>query len=395
MNDLTEQSNNQFWKKIALIIGIGIVLLAVVYFGKEYKTSQKVAETTKFYDQFSDEKYIEFAKKLEASIHTENPKIFDKSIDVASFFNFSARELAESYNKRTAIAFLQPYLKLGGSISAQLTYPSDFKFTKFYKKDGVPHIVFRLYRSDFINFMDFTLGIKEDTIVVTNMYNFYSGIVFSEMISEMYYESINQSQQFISELKTYQQVNSYIQSGSYEEAYNLLVSIPVEKRNPLHNQYVLASAADFDADRFIEIIKNIKKEKPDDERLHVYLNLLETIFLADIDKLNKAINELKKYVGEDAIFDVYRGLLYNLQSDYDKAIPFFDRLITQSPEFHDGYIYKLYTLLTQNKTDEALVLVTKIKERLSMSEENLTFQISEFQTFINSEAYKNIFKSAE
>jgi hypothetical protein len=130
--------------------------------------------------------------------------------------------------------------------------------------------------------------------------------------------------------------------------------------------------------------------------LHTYLNFQENISHGDIDKLNAELEDLKKYVGEDAIFDLYRGILFNLQSDFENSEPFFDRLVTEIPDFLDGYTYKLYGLLLQDKKDEALSLIAKMKERFSISEEELTFELQEeYKEFTDSEAYKNIFKSAE
>lgn len=396
MSNPNDLGTKRFWKKIATLIGVGIVLFAAIYFGKKYKTSQKTAEITELYNQFSNVTYIEFAKKLEESIHTEKPEIFDNSIDIASLFDFSKRELTQSYNKRKGIELLQPYLKVGSSISSQLVSTNDFKYTNFYKEDGVPHIVFRLYRPDFINFIDFTLGIKRDKIVITNMYNFYSGILFSEMASDMYYKAINLRVNDIANMKAYQPIKNHMYSGNYEKAYNLLVSVPTAKRGPFHYQFLLIAASNYDGDKLLEVIAEMKALKPDDKRLHAYLNFQEEIVHGDLSKLNTAIEDLKKYVGEDAIFDLYRGIMFNLQSDFEKSAPFFNRVVTEIPDFFDGHYYKLYNLLLQNKKDEALSLITKMKERFSISEEEFTLELQEeYKEFTDSEAYKNIFKDAE
>lgn len=396
MNDSNGQSTKRFWKSMITIVVVGIVLVAAVYFGKKYKETQKTAEITEFYNQFSDENYIGFAKKLEESIHAENPEMFDNSIDVASFFNFSKRELAQSYNKRKGIELLQSYLKVGSSISSQLVSTNDFKYTNFYKEDGIPHIVFRLYRPDFINFIDFTLGIKKDKIIIKDMYNFYSGILFSEMASDMYYKAINSQGIDIANIKIYQPIKNLLFSGNYEEAYTSLVSIPTAKRSSFHYQFLLIAASNYDDEKLIEVITEMKAFKPDDKRLHTYLNFQENIVHGDLDKLNAAIDDLKKYVGEDPIFDLYRGILFNLQSDYEKSEPFFDRLVTEIPNFYGGYYYKLYSLLLQDKTSEALTLIAKMKEHFSINEEELTLELQEeYKEFTNSEAYKNIFKDAE
>mgnify|MGYP000394663059 CR=1 FL=1 len=396
MSNPNELSTKRFRKNMITLVVVGIVLVAVVYFGKRYKTSQKAAEVTEFYNQFSDKTYTDFAKKLEESIHTENPEIFDNSIDIASLFDFSKRELTQSYNKRKGIELLQPYLKIGSSISSQLVHTNDFKYTNFYKENGVPHIVFRVYRPDFINFIDFTLGIKKDKILITNMYNFYSGILFSEMASDMYYEAINLRVNDIANMKAYHPIRNHLYAGNYEKAYTQLASIPAAKRNPFHYQFLLIAASNYDDDKLLEVIAEMKALKPDDKRLHAYLNFQEEIVHGDIDKLNAAIDDLKKYVGEDPIFDLYRGIMFNLQSDFEKSEPFFERITTQIPDFFDGYYYKLYCLLSQDKKDEALSLIAKIKERFLISEEEFTLELQEdYKEFTDSEAYKNIFKDAE
>ncbi|MFK7749141.1 MAG: tetratricopeptide repeat protein [Kordia sp.] len=397
MNDPNEQSTKRFLKNLAMIIGVGIVFISIIYFGKKYKDSQKIAETTEFFNQFSDETYVEFAQKLEQSIHDNNPELFDNTVDVASLFGFSNRELVESFKKRQVVDFLKPQLKIGTSIHNQLINPNYFKYTKFYKKEGVPHIVFRLYSLDFINFMDFTLGIKKDNIVVTDIYSFYTGNLFSEMASEVYYKTVKRNSLSHYEMQAYQKAKNYLQLGNYEEAYNLLVSIPVNKRNPRHYEFLLLAVSNYSEDKLQEVITEMKTLKPDDARMHAYLNFQESFMQAtpNLDKLNTAIDNLVDYVGEDPIFDFYRGLIYDLETDFEKAVPFFDRLITEIPDFFEGYYYKLYGLLLQNEIDEALSLTTKMTESFTVNEEDLSFDLQEFPAFINSEAYKNIFKNAE
>ena len=397
MNNSGKQSSKRFWRNMITIIAVGIVLVATVYFGKKYKASQKTVEITAFYNQLSDDDYIDFAKKLEKSIHTKNPEVFDNSVDIASLFGFSKRELAQSFKKRKVIEFLQPYLKIGSSISSQLLYPNDFKYTNFYKEDGIPHIVFRLYRPDFINFIDFTLDIKKDKIVIDNMYDFYSGILFSEMAFDLYNKTINLRQSNIANMDIYQSIKNQLFLGLYEEAYNSFVAIPNAERSPFHYQFLLIAASNCDDDeKLIQVISDMKAHKPNDKRLDTYLNFHESLIHGDLDKLNTAIDNLKKYVGEDTIFDQYRGILFNLQSEFEKAGPFFDRVITENPNFFGGYYYKLYNMLLRDKENEALSVIAEMKERFSISKEDFVFDLQEeYKEFTNSEAFQNIFKSAE
>ncbi|EDP94550.1 hypothetical protein U8527_16640 [Kordia algicida OT-1] len=395
MNENTEISKDQFWKKILTIIIVGIVLVAAVYFGKQYKKSQKTAEITAFYNQFSEETYIDFAKKLEKSIHIENPQNFNEHIHLPSFFNFSADDLSKSAHKRLAIKTIKPYFDIGNMISQQLADPNDFKFNKFYKKDGVPHVVFRLYRADLVNFMDFTLGIKKDKIIITDMYVFFAGISFSEVASEMYYQAINNEQSFLAYIQLKEQIDAYVASENYEKAYNVLIYIPDERKNALYPQMLLNVAGNYDADKFLEVINYIKKQKPNDKGLHAYLKFQETLVFGSPDELNTAIENLKKYVGEDSIFDLYKGLVYNAKSNFKEATQHYDLVIKQDPNFFDAYFYKLFNLLQQDKTEEALKVITTMNKRFVISEEGLTFDLQDYKDFTASEAYKNIFKSAE
>lgn len=395
MKDANTPTKESFWKKMVTIIGVGFVLIAAVYFGKKYKTSQKIAEITAFYNQFSDQNYIEFAKELEKLIHENKPEVFDESVDLAAFFGFSNRELVGSHKKRKMIEALQSYLKIGDLISSSVQYKEDFIFTNFYKEEGIPHIVFRLYRPDIINFVDFTLGIKKDTIVIKDMYNFFSGILFSEMASDLYYKIINQGDLSFIDIKAYQQVKYEMELGNYEEAYNVLIAIPEAKRNAYHYQFLLTATSNFDNEKLLAVIAEMKASNTEDQRLHAYLNFKEHIVHGDLEKLNAAINDLKKHVGEDVIFDLYRGFMFNFKSDHKQAILFFDRIIKELPDFYDGYYYKLYGLLMQDKKEEAIRVTAKMNERFSISKEELIFGLQEFQEFTSSEAFKNIFKSAE
>ncbi|WP_298519934.1 hypothetical protein [uncultured Kordia sp.] len=377
------------------IIVAGIVLVAAVYFGKKYTTSKKVAENTEYYNQFSDEAYIEFAKKLEQSIHTKKPDFFDESVNLASFFSFSQKELEGSLNKRRILNAAKPILKFGKNISSSILFEKDFKFVRFYKENGVPHIIFRIYSPQFINFVDFTVGIKKDTLVLNDAYNFISGINFSDIISDIYYKSINSNSASLSNVKTYRKIQSGIEVGTYEEAYNLLTSIPEKNRDALHYQFLLIAASNLDDDKFLEVIAQLKAQKPDDKRLHAYLDFRKNVITGDIDQLNTAIDALKEYVGEDPVFDLFRGLMYYYQGDSETSSSFFNHLIANVPDFYDAYLYKLCNYILDDKTTEALEIVVQIKDRFSIDEKAFTEELFEFKAFTSSEAFKNIFKSAE
>ncbi|MEM6687267.1 MAG: hypothetical protein AAF617_15915, partial [Bacteroidota bacterium] len=381
--------------KMAVIIALGTVLIAAVYFGKKYKASQKQAEIAEFYNQFSDEAYTAFGKKLEASIHENHPEDFDKSVDIASLFDFSNRDLSGSYNKRKTVEFLGPILKVGTTIHAQLNHPDEFKFTRFYKKNGIPHVVFRSYLSNFINYIDFTLGIKKEAIIITDMYYFFPGLVFSEMASDLYRKVMSQRDFSTIDLSTYESVETNLALGNFEETYSLLRSIPENQRHPYHYQFLLVTAENLDDDTFFQVLEELKTRKPNDQRLHSYLNFKKHIFKGNLTQLNAAIDELKKHVGDDLLFDLYRGFTLNLTADYEQAIPYFDTIITKMPALYEAYYYKLESLLVLNKEKEALSLVAEMKHHFLLQEEDFTLSISDFQEFIQSEAYKNIFKDAE
>lgn len=266
---------------------------------------------------------------------------------------------------------------------------------KFYKKDGVPHVVFRLYSTGLIYFMDFTLDIKKGNIVVSDVYVFFSGTLFSEMASEMYYKIVNNEPSLNTTIKLHEQVEAYVASDNYEEAYKLLITIHDENRNAFYNHLLLTVAGNYDIDKFIEAIDYMKKLKPDDKRLHAYLNVQESMMTKDLTNLNTAIEDLKKYVGEDEVFDLYKGILYNNQSNFEQAISSFDLVIAQNPDFFDAYSYKLFNLLELDKNEEAIKVITTINKRFPINEEDLTFDLQEYKTFTELEAYKNIFKSAE
>lgn len=392
MESANELSTKNFYKYLLTVLSIGIVLFAAIYFGKKYKTSQKTEEIISFYNQFTDEEYVDFAKKLETAIKTNNPELFDNSMNVASFLNFSARELTNSYHKRRVMEVMGSVLKIGSIINDQIYHSDDFKFTRFYKENGIPHIVFRIYRFDFLNFMDFTVGIQNNSLVLNDSYNFFSGITTSQMTSDIYTKSISENQDAFSSLAIYEKVQYKLQSYEYEEAYDLLATIPAKNRDAIYYQILLIATANFDDEYYKNTIEEVLKLNPNDQKLHSFLNFQKSILKGDLDQLNTAIEKLEKYVGEDAIFDLYRGIIHYDSLEYDTAITYFDGAITKIPDFYHAYFYKLYTLLLQEKTTDALSLVATINDRFFVSEEDFTSSLLDFPDFTSSTTYKSIFQ---
>ncbi|MBC8757518.1 hypothetical protein H2O64_22805 [Kordia sp. YSTF-M3] len=395
MDSPNQLSNKSFFKYIITLLGIGIVFYLAIHFGKKYKVSQKTKKVTAFYNQFTDEEYIDFAKQLETSINTHNPTLFDNSVNIASFLNFSNRELTQSYHKRQATKIIGSYIKIGSILVDQIDNDGDFKFTRFYKENGIPHIIFRIYRVDFVNFMDFKVGIQNSKFVLEDSYNFFSGIIMSKIISDIYNKAINQNKQAISNLNSYENINYQLQSFQYQEAYELLLTIPEKNRDAIYHQFLLITTLNLDDEKFKSTIAEAKKLNPNDEKFHSYLNFQKSILEGDLNQLNKTIKILQQHVGEDPIFDLYRGIMYYYNLEYDKAIPFFDRVMTTMPSFYDGYYYKLYTLLLQEKTNDALNLVATMNDNLFLDEEELELNLADFEDFTSSKAYKTIFNDSE
>ncbi|PTX59032.1 hypothetical protein C8N46_111101 [Kordia periserrulae] len=395
MNKTKKSSNDNFWKIMTTIIIGGTLLILAVYFGKKYKASQKTVEITKFYNQFSDDDYIDFAKQLEASIYENRLEEFNKKVNIASLLNFSNQELAGSYKKRTAVNFLKSYIKIGNSITNQLARPKDFKYLNFYKKEGVPHIVFRVYRSDIINFMDFTLGIKKDKIIINDIYNFFSGVAFSEMASKLYYEAMNEENQSFEAIRKYQSVQNFISIGDYESAYDLLKSIGIENRNDNHYGFLLITASNLSFDLLLEVITEMKTQFSEDERLQAYLDFHEKAITGDLKDLSAAAEHLKKYTGDDIVYDLYKGIYFYLKNEYEEALIFFNRTIQKDPTFFDAYNYKLFSLLMLNEEEKALNVLVELKKDFSISEETIILELQDFPEFIASEAFQNTFKNAE
>ncbi len=392
---MNTESKEGFWKKILVIIGLGIVLILAVYFGKKYKASQKKAEITEFYNQFSDESYINFAKELEASIINYSPDFFDGKVNTKSFLSFSDKELTESFYKRKVSEILSPLMKFGSIIVEQIRPIGDFRFTRFYKEDGIPHFVYRIYDGDMIYFIDFTVGIKDNEPVLNDSYYYFSGITMSKNISNIYYKTIDLDRQYLSNIETYNKIRYYNKNGDHERAFEVLTAIPAKYHDALYFQYLLIAATYNGDEKLQTVINQLINATPDDEKLHTYLYFIESVYFGKTETIETRVDSLKQYVGEDSIFDYYIGVTHINNENLEEAIPYFDKTINEMPNFFDAYFDKLYSLLQLKETEKALEVLTIMYEKFSFAEEDMSFDLTEFNTFINSPSYKAIFKDDE
>ncbi len=246
-----------------------------------------------------------------------------------------------------------------------------------------------------IYFIDFTVGIKDDEPVLNDSYYYFSGVTMSKNIANIYYKTVDLDQQYLSNIETYNKIRYYNENGDHERSYEVLTAIPAKYHDALYFQYLLIAATHNSDEKLQTVINKLINATPDDEKLHAYLYFIESVYFGKSEIIETRINSLKQYVGEDPIFDYYIGITHISNENLEEAIPHFDKTIKEMPNFFDAYFDKLYSLLQLKETEKALEVLTRMYEKFSFAEEDMTLDLKEFKTFINSSSYRAIFQDAE
>jgi predicted Zn-dependent protease len=62
------------------------------------------------------------------------------------------------------------------------------------------------------------------------------------------------------------------------------------------------------------------------------------MYEGEVEKTRRAIHDLSKFVGNDSVLDLYEANALLNNGDYEKAIFYCDKFISQKPGLASGYI---------------------------------------------------------
>ena len=347
-----------------------LLLLAVTLFASCKKKQQ--AETTADSTLILNEQLAtEFAQKIEMSVLNEAPDFYNDAFDKKHI-----REVISEANSIVASAFdtqvgrkcFDATFLYGDFAVGAVQDGGDFRFLKYYEKDGEHHVIFRTYNDFGLQISDCILGISEDNeVTIKDAYLYNLSSTFSNMVlHDMLYCTMMNTEpdEAARALSTAEELSN---DGKYKQLLqHLQTNKELIKDYPYYSFFYIQAINELQTD-FIANLEKMKEDGLDDRCILVH-KLIYYTHAGKADALEPVIQQLIDYTGEDPIYWVFYGkALYN-SGDYAGAMKAYTNAEQAMPTIWDIWTGKLdchYHLRDKEAFNECL---SHAEELFGMSE---------------------------
>lgn len=287
-------------------------------------------------------------------------------------------------------------LDLPKTILTQIQNTGYYNFIKYYIEGDYAHILFRYYNDGSINYHLYLLTKIEDEYKIIDLFVFFTGEYYSKTLFNLFqnlfdnYGNINnlsfQSENDITEIRILQ---THIRNENYQYALNQYNRLSEEFRNSKQMMlYRILITQNLSEDEYSKTLFEFQELFPNDPSLYL-LSIDGYILQKRYEDALESIDSLDSQLGGDDFLDYYRGNIYYLKRDFEKAEIKYSSLVNNYPNFYDAYESLLFLYIEQEKNAQAVSVLENITTKFSLPKEQLIMQIkNDFQKFSKSREFK-------
>lgn len=333
--------------------------------------------------------YIGYA--IDSTIYNGEKEYINNLFDIDGFINSfliksKDKEIIE-FNDGFSKGFRKGF-DYGNIMVREIGKEGSYDFFKSYVDENQQyHLVFRLFSEAGLNYHDYKLKETRNSIKIVDVYVYVTGENFSKTIGTIYKKSIASKKKnffgvstntFLDDIFKLAEIRKLKSQGKLEEAYKIYKKIGAEsKKNKVFKLIgiTLASALDND-DLLRKFTKDYEKSFPKDPSL--YLISIDGAYVNN--KLNKAlelINKLDKFIGGDDFLNYFRVNTYYLKGDIPKAIEYSELLMSDFPDYMDGFDTALTLYIETEKFDKAIQILDIFVDRFELTKDSLIESMKE------------------
>lgn len=286
----------------------------------------------------------QFALNLEKDAATRQINFLEKNILIPALMDriFKLEEIKKlRTSKRGVQEGITQALKKHNyetTVFQSLGNTGTFRIVKQYEKDGKAHVIYRAFGEGGLNYFDMELAKIDKKTGIADIYLYTTGENISKSMGSMAEKIFNTDESTQKELgPSMITMKNHIAKGEYKEAKIIYDGLPEDMRNTK-----LLEALHISILPYLEGEDN----KAEMERLEAKYSgdpslqlMLIDVYLSkkDYAKALNAVDILDRSINKDPFLDYYRGLIYNIYEDKEKAFAHFEKAATNLPDFPDTY----------------------------------------------------------
>lgn len=378
----------RFWKIGAWILLPFLIMISAVGCDDENKITEK--------------ELIEFCEKLESSIRNEDPEPFNDALFEAGL----QKRIFEGYSASGGLNYilnqtLNHHFKLGdGILSSVLNGDFIFEVTRIYRDEkNNPWVVFRLFNGSNFTYFEYQFQKMLGEIRITEGYYYNTGQYLSETIRDLVFLEVGFDgkgkkdplikKYFKEGLQFYQSAQMYLMARDFETALEEFDYIDRRLlKVPFFANRRINILSNFDEEKLYENLKSFNALYPNEERFNALNEIQIFMHEGEVEKVRRAIHDLSKFVGNDAVLDYYEAMALQNYGNHQKAIFYFDKFLEQRPGLISGYYGKATSYILQKEYGKAALCIKDILKNFNVKIKELEKVFIDFPEFLESEEYQ-------
>ncbi|PZR24668.1 MAG: hypothetical protein DI535_21305 [Citrobacter freundii] len=327
-----------------------------------------------------------FSKEIDSSINYKNPKLFTSLIDLKEL---SKRVQKNSVHKisgeiEEGIASGLEKTNMGAEIIKSIQDKGTYELVKHYEKDGVQHLIYRIYSQSGLNYHDYELVKRNGKVSIADFYIYTAGETFSSLLGNflnlMDARNISKQDEDYKAMMKVQEVKQLMASNP-EEAKRIYDGLPEKFRNQKMVRLLgVQLSANLDNETYLAQLEDFEKTFPDEPNTHLIM-LDAAILSKDYDKAISHIDKIDELINKDPFLDFYRALMYNLKQEPAKARERLELLAKNYPDFEAGQLELLANYLEAKDYDKAKDKIAEYRKNAEFDKDLLEQVVSGYPDY--------------
>ncbi|HMH22313.1 MAG TPA: hypothetical protein VK563_11075 [Puia sp.] len=322
----------------------------------------------------SKEEALELAHKIERSVARHEYTLLNNIFDEKAMSARIAEEGGHALNKELIKGAVEGFSsqQFGKVVVKAMGNTGTYQLIKQYERNNKQHMLFRLYGDGQVNYHDYELVKKGETVKAADMYIYITGENISKTIADAL-QLVNKdlSKGDMDKVNTTKTIRELIAQKEYEKAGKIYDDLPEAfKKKKTYQIIHIQICSKMDSDKYLQALLEYKSLFPDDPNM--YLMMVDAYVLQkDYSHALESVNRLDSLIDKDPYQDYERGLIYKLMKDPVRSRDCFERLHVNMPDFKKGIIELMEAYLNTDNRDKAVKLIEQARDSNYLNQNNL------------------------
>lgn len=298
---------------------------------------------------------------IDSAIKNKKPVLFNRLFDPGIL----AKKVADFDNSAPAPEFEKSIEKalsrgeLADNLIMQTQNGGSYQFVKRYQDHKKQHLIFRIYSDDGgLNYHDFELVKKNDSIRIADVYIYSTGQTFSSLLGSFTgsmgtYDNDVTKKERNETYATIGKINIAVRDGKYRLADKYYLQLPAEvRKTKLVQIQGLTIASQLEDSLYLKRLKTFESSFPDDPATSL-LGMTGNIMNGDYGSAMKSLEKLDHLLGKDYFLDYYRAWFLKEMGQNQEAENHLSSLYENFPLFEDGILLRIDNYNKMNDEKQA------------------------------------------